>query len=142
MFRQGEDKFRAYTFGAYNIYVFTMVFNDFFGNGKSKSCTFFIFTAWKVSFVKAFPYFSKTFFWNAYTVVFYWYKYFLIFFSCMYLDSWIVIAEFYCIVYEILYNLLDFALIGIYKWSLGIKGYIKRNVLLGAALFKGCETAF
>lgn len=64
-FAQGEDKFRSDSFGADDIDIFSMQLDDFLDDGKSKSGSFFVFSAGQISLIEPFPDLFEAVLWNA-----------------------------------------------------------------------------
>ena len=86
-----------------------MCLNDFFYNGKSKTGATLVFSAGQVGFVKSFPDFFQTVFWNTDSGILDRDKYFVVLLGCLNRDRGILMTELDRIVDQIVKYLLDFA---------------------------------
>ena len=100
-----EYKFRSNTFRTDAINIFAVGVYNFFYNGETKTGSFFVFTAGKVCFVKAFPDFIQAVLWNADAGVFYGNKYFFIFFCRLDGNERVMMTKLYCIINEVVQNI-------------------------------------
>ena len=71
-----------------------MGLEDFLYNGKTKSGPFFVFSAGKIGFVKAFPYFFQAVLWNTDTGILYGNENLLILSCRLDIDHRIIVSEF------------------------------------------------
>ena len=80
-FREREDEFGSYAFGAYDAYIFAVCLDCFLDDCKAEAGTFFVFSPGQIAFIKAFPYFAKGVPGDADSVIFYRHIYFVAAFS-------------------------------------------------------------
>lgn len=106
-FFKTECKLRSDSLGADDIDVFIMCIDDFFYDGKTKSCSFLILAARVVCFVETIPDLCLVFRRNTDAVIFDRNKYLIIFIGDIYFDICIGRTEFDCIVDQVVNNLLD-----------------------------------
>ena len=117
-----------------------MSLNDFFYNGKSKTGAALVFSAGEVGFVKSFPDFFQTVFWNTDSGILDRDKYFVVLLGCLNRDRGILMTELDRIVDQIVKYLLDFAEISSDKQlSHRLENQVEADMFVGTDSLKSQE---
>ena len=110
--RQRKDKLRTNAFRADTVDVFAVCLDNLLYDGETKPGSFFVLAAGEIRLVEALPDFRDACLWNAAAGVLDGDEDFAVLLRCLNCDGGIVVAEFDCIINEIVQHLLDFSHIG------------------------------
>lgn len=121
-FDREKGKFGSCSGSADHIDVFLVGLDDFFGDGKAKTRSFFVFSSGRIPLIKAFPDFVNAFWGNSFPGILYRNQHLLMMLGGSQIDDRPRKAEFDGIVHQIVQHLLNPALICIYRKLLGSQG--------------------